>query len=77
MNTNRYTNIQRIHIVDEGLREWSDLLVEELYVFTGAIIYMGIYKEPQIHMNWNTDFNQGPTHTITSNISLRRFEQIK
>ena len=49
-NTNRYANIQRIHTVEKGLREWSDLLVEELYVFIGVIIYMGIHTEPQICM---------------------------
>jgi Transposase IS4 len=49
-NTNRYTNKQRIHAVKEGMREWSDLLIEELYVFIGVIIYMGIHIEPQISM---------------------------
>jgi hypothetical protein len=39
-NTNRYANIQRIYTVEEGLCEWSDLLVEELYVFIGTIIYI-------------------------------------
>jgi hypothetical protein len=67
----------RIHAVEEGMREWSDLLVAKLYVFIGAIIYMGIHKEPQIRIYWNTDFNQGPLHSIASHISLRRFEQIK
>jgi hypothetical protein len=32
------------------MREWSDLLIKELYVFIGVIIYMGIYIEPQISM---------------------------
>lgn len=76
-NTNRYANIQRIHMADEGVREWSDLLVEELYVFIGVIIYMGIHTEPQIPGYWNTDFNKGPLHSISEHISLRRFEQIK
>jgi len=76
-NTNRYANMRRIHAIDEGLREWSDLLVKELYVFIRAIIYMGIHKEPQIRMYWNSDFNKGPLHSILSHISLRRFEQIK
>jgi hypothetical protein len=42
--------MHRIHVADEGLREWSDLLVEELYVFIGVIIYMGVHKEPQTRM---------------------------
>jgi len=38
---------------------------------------MGVHDEPQYDMYWNTDFNKGPLHTISSHISLRRFEQIK
>ncbi len=47
------------------------------YVFISVIIYMGIHKEPQIRMYWNSDFNKGALHSITNHISLRRFEQIK
>jgi hypothetical protein len=50
---------------------------EELYVFIGSIIYMGVHAEPEIAMYWNTDFNKGPLHSITTHISLYRFEQIK
>jgi len=46
-------------------------------VFLGAIIYIGVHKEPQIEMYWNTDFNKGPLHSISSHISLCRFKQIK
>lgn len=53
------------------------MLIEELYVFLGAIIYMGVHEEPQIEMYWNTDFNKGPLHSISSHISLCRFKQIK
>jgi len=31
-NTNRYANIQRIYAEEKGMREWTDLLIEELYV---------------------------------------------
>ena len=76
-NTNRYASLQRMHVQQERAREWRDLLLEELYVFLGAIIYMGVHEEPQIEMYWNTDFNTGPLHTIANHISLCRFEQIK
>ena len=46
-------------------------------MFLGAIIYMGIYEEPQIEMYWNIDFNKGPLHSILSYITLCRFKQIK
>jgi hypothetical protein len=40
-------------------------------------LYMGIYKEPRTRMYWNTDFNQGPLHTIANHYSLRCFGQNK
>jgi hypothetical protein len=46
LNTNRYANKQRMIIVDKGLREWLDLLIEELYIFIRVIIYIGVHKEP-------------------------------
>jgi hypothetical protein len=46
-------------------------------VFLGVIIYIGVYKEPNIKIYWNTDFNTGPLYTILNHISLCRFEQIK
>jgi hypothetical protein len=76
-HTNQYAATQRIQSREERQREWHDLVVEELYVFIGAIIYMGIHKEPDISMYWNSDPNKGPIHTIKSHISLTRFEQIK
>jgi hypothetical protein len=76
-NTNRYANIQRLQVAQERAREWTDLLVEELYVFLSAIIYIGVHEEPQIKMYWNTAFNEGPLHSISNHISLCRFEQIK
>jgi hypothetical protein len=73
-NTNEYASIHRINAEEEGLREWTDLLPTELYVFIGAIIYMGVHEEPRFSMYWNTDFNIGPVHPITGHISLRRFQ---
>ena len=43
-------SIQRIQGTQEGLQEWTDLLVEELHVFIRAIIYIGIHKEPRVDM---------------------------
>jgi Transposase IS4 len=76
-NTNRYASIQRLYVPQKRAREWTDMLVEELYVFLGAIIYMGVYDKPRVDMYWNTDINKGPIHTISNHISLCRFEQIK
>ena len=32
-------------MAQERAREWTDLLVEELYVFLGAIIYIGVHED--------------------------------
>ena len=76
-NTNRYATIQRLQKLEERQRSWTSLVKEELYVFIGSLIYMGIHTEPEISMYWNTDFNKGPLHSIAPYISLCRFEQIK
>ena len=47
-NTNRYATIQRLHIVQERAREWTNLLIDELYVFIGTIIYIGVHEEPAV-----------------------------
>ena len=66
-----------MRVQQERAREWTDLLMEELYVFIGAIIYMGVHDEPVVEIYWNSDFNKGPLHTILTHISLCRFKQIK
>ncbi|KAF8865052.1 hypothetical protein BDZ45DRAFT_471799 [Acephala macrosclerotiorum] len=76
-NTNRYASLQKLHVPQERAREWTDLLVEELYVFIGAIIYMGVHEEPKTELYWNKDFNTGPLHTIATHMPLCRFQQIK
>jgi hypothetical protein len=64
-------------VPQERAWEWTDLLVEELYVFIGVVLYMGVYYEPQIELYWNSDFNKGPLYLIIAHIGLCRFEQIK
>jgi hypothetical protein len=73
INTNQYTSLQRLYNTEERIQEWSDLLIEELYVFLGTIIYIGVYIKPQSNIYWNTDFNKGPIYTISSHISLCYF----
>ena len=49
-NTNQYAATQRIHITEKRARKWYSIIVEELYVFIRAIIYIGIHDEPDITM---------------------------
>jgi hypothetical protein len=76
-HTNQYAAQQRLFNIQERQCEWDPLISEELYVFLGVIIYMGIHLEPEISMYWNTDFNKGPLHPVSNHITLRRFQQIK
>jgi hypothetical protein len=76
-HTNQYAAMQRLHKNQERQREWNNLIADELYVFIGALIYMGVHHEPNISMYWNTDKNKGPIHAISQHLSLRRYEQIK
>jgi transposase IS4-like protein len=73
-NTNRYASLQQFRVAQERAREWTNLLVEEFYIFIGSIIYMGVHDAPQTKIYWNMDFNKGPLHTISAHISLSRFE---
>jgi Transposase IS4 len=76
-NTNRYASIYRLQVQQERAREWRDILLEECYVFIGIILYMGVHYEPHIELYWNSDFNKGPLHTISSHMPIMRFQQLK
>jgi uncharacterized circularly permuted ATP-grasp superfamily protein len=75
-NTNIYAGFQRLD-KGERQREWVELLAEELRIFLGAVIYMGVYNIPDIEDYWNTNIKKGPIHTIPRHISRQRWEQIK
>jgi hypothetical protein len=76
-NTNQYAATQRLHITEDRARKWDTVIVDELYVLIGAVIYMGMHDEPNPAMYWTTDKTKGPLHTLSHHISLRRYEQIK
>ena len=77
-NTNVYAGFERLKKEEhEGTREWTPLIVPELRIFIGAIIYMGVHIAPNIETYWNTDRSKAPLHTIPLHISLRRYQQIK
>ena len=63
-----------MQVQQEKAQEWTELFTEELYIFIGAIIYMGVYNKPLLDMYWNTDFNKGPLHLIPTYISLNCFK---
>jgi hypothetical protein len=34
--------------MEKEQREWTDLLIEELYVFISVIMYIGVYDKPEV-----------------------------
>lgn len=57
-------------------RPWYPTSFSEIMIFIGAVIYMGVYKEPQIPQYWSTDIDQGPLHTISHHLGLKHYEQL-
>jgi hypothetical protein len=74
-NTNTYAATQRMQ-KDERQREWRDIIHEDIMVFIGVVIYMGVHLEADISSYWSTQ-PTAPTHILSSYISLRRYKQIK
>jgi hypothetical protein len=76
-NTNTYAAAQRMQKEElHAQREWTPVVYQEVMVFIGVIIYMGLHTESETSDYWSTEAT-APSHIITSFISLRRFQQIK
>ena len=57
-------------------REWSDTTVEEMKVFIGILILMGIQKLPRLEMYWSTQYSVIHTPGIADIMPRVRFEQL-
>lgn len=58
-------------------RVWKDTSIEDIKVFFGILIYMGVHPEPRIDLYWRQDRREGPLHSPPLYMGLKRFEQIK
>lgn len=72
-NINKYAEL---HHRSEG-RPWQPVSFNEVMVFIGGLLYMGLYHEPQIESYWHTAHPLKPLHPICNHMSLSHFEQIK
>jgi hypothetical protein len=70
-----YAATQRMQ-KDERQRPWSDVIYQDIMVFIGVVIYIGVHLEANIASYWNTKPTV-PTHILSLYISLCRYEQIK
>jgi hypothetical protein len=54
----------------------EELTLDELRIWLGIVIYMGVHSSPAVADYWVND-NLSPVHPIKSYMSQTRFEQIK
>jgi hypothetical protein len=76
-NTNTYADRKRFGISLTETRPWTPTHANEIHIFIGIIIYMGLFREPSIKGYWRQNPADGPLHIIHEYISLIRFQQIK
>jgi hypothetical protein len=58
-------------------RSWKELTVDELKIWLGITILMGVTREPSVKDYWRNDDGCNSVHRFTEFMSLCRFEQIK
>ena len=73
--TNSYAQEKRDTTEMKG-RSWSSIMVSDLKIWLGIVIYMGIFSAPALEDYWKHD-GLHPTHPITGYMSLNKFQQIK
>jgi hypothetical protein len=57
--------------------EWRKTSVDEIYLFLGILLYMGIHSEPQISRYWSTQQQkEDPIYLFTRFISRDRFQSL-
>jgi len=76
VNTNAYAQQKMTDTTEDVGRKWKEVTPEELGVWLGITIYMGVHCTPAGRDYWKHD-GLNPTHPITNYMSQTQFEQIK
>jgi hypothetical protein len=76
-NTNTYGDCKHFSISLTETRPWTPTHANEIRVFIGIIIYMGLFREPSIEGYWRQNPADGLLHIIHKYMSLIQFQQIK
>ena len=72
-NTNLYAEQEEW----EYQRPWYPMNVDEMRVYIGILIYMGLHHEGETAAFWHQDLRTGPNHTPALLMSLNRFTQLQ
>jgi len=58
-------------------RYWRPTNENEIHVFFGILLYMGVHKEPNFLIYWEKGNENAPSHAISSHMSLNRYENLR
>jgi hypothetical protein len=77
-NTNLYTTTHNAPIVatPTNQRYWWPTNENEIRVLFGILFYIGVHKEPNYKIYWETPKLNGPIHAIPKHMSLNRYENL-
>ncbi|KAL2046386.1 hypothetical protein N7G274_001833 [Stereocaulon virgatum] len=70
-NANLYAEQQETH------RGWYATNADEMRVFIGILIYMGLHPEGETPAYWHEDLRTGPNHMPSLHMGLNRFSQLQ
>ena len=74
-NTNAYARIKQAG--EMGGWAWKNTCAQEIKVFFGILIYMGVHQSPRTEHYWQQNETQGPMHLSQQYMTLKQFEQLK
>jgi hypothetical protein len=78
-NTNLYTIVCNAPITRSSTnsRYWWPTNENEICVLFGILYYMGVHREPNYKIYWETPKPNGPIHAIPKHMSFNRYENLR
>lgn len=75
-NTNKYA-AAKLTSLPVGRRWWVPTRIDEIRVFLGIQVYMGLHPEAQLESYWHVN-DEDPDHKLVRRvIGIKRFEQLE
>jgi len=63
--------------IEINSRYWFFINEDEIRVLFGIFNYMGVHREPQYTLYWETERIYGPNYIISKYMSLNRYENLR
>jgi hypothetical protein len=78
-NTNLYATAHNAPTIatPTNRRYWWPTNENEIRVLFGILFYMGVHREPDYKIYWETPTPNGPIHAIPKHMSLNRYENLR